>query len=235
MKFHRLFTLVALTGLCALLIGVCRHMGYAQPANKDQALLEAALNLDVQAVDTLLKQQANLNVINPKSNYPVLIDVCRINLAAQYEDMQEVWQARKKKRDVIKLLVKAGARLDVSTGGRYTPLLLLAERSYYPKNYSEEWSMESLFVNPTQKPNVNWRAYYDWTALMLAVKVQDYGHVQFLLSKRADPNIVNNNGDTALDLAYKTPALNGDNVHGNIIQILQENRAKTGKELRDRR
>ncbi len=70
---------------------------------------------------------------------------------------------------------------------------------------------------------------------MLAVKVQDYGHVQFLLSKRADPNIVNNNGDTALDLAYKTPALNGDNVHGNIIQILQENRAKTGKELRDRR
>ena len=183
----------------------------------------------------MLKQQANPNVINPKSNYPVLIDVCRINLAAQYEDMQEVWQARKKKRDVIKLLVKAGARLDVSTGGRYTPLLLLAERSYYPKNYSEEWSMESLFVNPTQKPNVNWRAYYDWTALMLAVKVQDYGHVQFLLSKRADPNIVNNNGDTALDLAYKTPALNGDNVHGNIIQILQENRAKTGKELRDRR
>ncbi len=242
MKFHKLLTLVTLIGMGALLVGVCRHMGYAQPVNKDQALLEAALNLDVQAVDTLLKQQANPNVINPKSNYPVLIDVCSINLAAQYGDiqdvsqevMQEVWQARKKKRDVIKLLVKAGARLDVSTGGRYTPLLLLAERSYYPKNYSEEWSMESLYANPTQKPNVNWRATYDWTALMLAVKVQDFGHVQFLLNKRADPNIINKNGDTALDLAYKTRALNGDNVHGNIIQVLRYSGAKRADELQGR-
>lgn len=234
MKFTKQLTLVTLFGVVAFFVGICRHVGYAQPVNKDQALIQAAVALDVPEVENLLKQHANPNVINPKSNYPVLIEVCSINLAAKYDDMQEVWQARHKKRDVIKLLVKAGARLDVSTGGRYTPLLLLAEKSDYSKNYSEEWSMESLYANPTQKPNVNWTATYDWTALMLAVKVQDYGHVQFLLNKRADPNIINKNGDTALDLAYKTRALNGDNVHGNIIQALRYSGAKRADELQGR-
>ncbi len=235
MKFHKLLTLVTLIGMGALLVGVCQPMGYAQPVNKDQALLEAALNLDVQAVDTLLKQQANPNVINPKSHYSVLLEVCAINLSAQYDDKDAIFFARQRKAEVIKLLVKAGARLDVVTGGRYTPLLVLAGKSNYEKNYSEQWSIESLFANPTQKPNVDWRAYYDWTALMLAVRAQDFGHVQVLLKNRANPNIINSNGDTALDLAYKTPALNGDNAHGNIIYALKEVGAKTGKELRGNR
>lgn len=233
MKFHKLFVLVAMIGMCALLVSVSRQTGYAQTLNKDKALLEAALALDAPEVENLLfKQHANPNVINPDSYYSVLLEVCRINLAAEYDDMQEIWQARKKKSAVIKLLVQAGARLDVVTGGRYTPLLVLAGKSDYKKNYSEEWSMESLFANPSQKPNVNWRAAYNWTALMIAVRAQDAGHVHFLLKKQADPNIVNDNGDTALDLAYRAQPLNGENAHGEIIVLLKESGAKTGKELR---
>ena len=90
-------------------------------------------------------------------------------------------------------MVEAGKDIDVQDRGGNTPLMVAI-------SYGHINVVEYLLENGAQ---VNHRAVYQWTPLMEAVSNRRIQMVKLLLEYGADPSAINNDGNTALDIAVE--------------------------------
>ncbi|XP_018907926.2 uncharacterized protein [Bemisia tabaci] len=114
-----------------------------------------------------------------------------------------LWAVGLENQDMVKLLLKKGANVNVSTCYGTTPLHLAVREGYQP--------ITELLLK--YKPNLEFRTSQGSTALFLAVKNQHEKIVEALLDKGADPNDIDDSGNYPIHVA-----INSGNV--NVVKAL---------------
>ena len=175
------------------------------PPKKESSLIKAVRNGDRQKVKELISQQVNLNSID-RSGSPALhlaIALCH--------------------REIVKLLINAGANLTLQNAEGEHPLFLasddyeltelLLKKGAPVDRISAQYKITALTSSntiPVSKllldwgANINHQIDYGLTPLSHAIAGKNSQLFQFLLEQGADVNSVKTDGETLLKLAVKS-------------------------------
>lgn len=182
-------------------------------------LYYACMSKNIKLIEFLIKYGADVNYVNRYGDSILLLlffnvpfEGCgnirhdnhvHIEIGFSYEERDY--------SDVIKLLIKHGADVNIKDNKNQS-LLLYAANS----NFSE---LMEICIESGANVNINIRAKYNTTPLFLTVYNDNYHMTKLLLEKGADTNVKNNRGDTPLLIARK-------HSHIKIEQLLIEYGAK---------
>lgn len=100
--------------------------------------------------------------------------------------------------DILKLLLKRGAKVDAPSVGSRTPLMIASAQVFGDRN------VHALL---SARANVNARSADGMTPLLYAVTEQAGNNVEILLGAGAEINAQNHEGNTALIIATKTRSI----------------------------
>jgi hypothetical protein len=143
-------------------------------------------SLNKKSLDTYLRDNPKaLSELDPKDGYPPLAAA-----------------AVSGKADVVRLLIKRGAKGDTRSRDGETPLLLCARKTSYDRA-----RITQLLLPTTPQTLIDASGRDGKTALIIAVKNEDAECVRLLRKAGASPEVKDARGDNARSLAKKGTAV----------------------------
>jgi ankyrin repeat protein len=144
-------------------------------------LSNAAAKGDAEAVQAAIEQGVNPNEIGPEQKRPLH------------------WAAQRGHKDVVKLLIDAGADLNAKDKNGWTPLHLTCGLTRSNELRERHVAIADLLIE--HRAGVNCRNNNGVTPLHLATKNERDDVVQLLLARHASANVTDGEGYTPLFLA----------------------------------
>lgn len=190
-------------------------------------LIDAIENNDINLVNDLIDEGADLNPINYYLGKGPLISVCLagnieivkilidkgadVNATNEYDStaLISVSFFPRNYPEIMKYLVQQGADVNAKNNFGYTALIMVSIRG----------NLEGVKYLVTHGANINIKRKYGNTALIYAAKDGDLKMVKYLIKMGAYINIKNKNGYTALMFA-------SENGHLGIVEYLKSKGAR---------
>lgn len=178
-------------------------------ADLNKALLQAIETNDIQQIETLLQEGAQVDTVNTRGESGLLVathanDIpmakiflqhgANVNLQDKIEDSPFLYAGAEGRTEILKLMISHNPDYTLTNRFGGTALIPAAEKGHLA-NVQLLLAETSIDVNHVNNPG--------WTALLEAIVLSDGGKtqqqiVQALLENGADPNIADSSGVTPL-------------------------------------